>query len=594
MLNPFVYESIDAQSLGQPDIDVSLVRHFAQCAEDLIVASLLRALAAEHSLDLSIERYLEIGANHPIATSATYLLREEFGMRGVLVEANPTLIPDLQKVRGDDIIVNCAVITQNSNNIELFVSNKHEISSVSRDFVETWADGSARLSRVETVDAIRINALLTQYFNDRSPIFLSIDVEGLDFDLISDMDWRKWRPSIIQVEPSEHFIKKNATRIAEFLKTKGYFEVARTPVNQIFLDTLNPRAIRLPGGQGTVAPAGVNTQSSAPSVGIVTRTKNRTVLLRRALESVKNQTYGNWNLVVVNDGGDTEPVNWLVQQVFQADPRVRIIHHAKSAGMEAASNAGLAVLDTVYAVIHDDDDSWAPEFLASSIAALQAEKIRFPSIRGVVSKVNVVHESVHGNEIIINRVEPFKPWHTDTLEEGLLSVQKMLIRNQFPPIGFVFDLAAGRDLGLFDASLPVLGDWDFHTRFLLKHDVWVHDEYLSFYHHRVSASGALGNTVHSGASAHRLYANKIRNERIRAAAGGDARQLMLLSIPMEIQELTQSQFEHVLWRIWQLENGANAPPSGTKRALVALWERLPKRVQDALEPFANFIDRVVK
>ena len=594
MLNPFVYESIDAQSLGRPDIDVPLVRHFAQCAEDLIVTSLLRAIAAESSLDLSTERYLEIGANHPIATSATYLLREEFGMRGVLVEANPALIPDLQKVRGDDIIVNRAVVTHSGTDVELFVSNQHEISSVSRDFVETWANGAVGLNRIESVEAVRINALLAQYFNDRVPIFLSIDIEGMDFDLISDMDWHRWRPSIVQVEPSEHFIKDNAKKIAEFLKTKGYFEVARTPVNQIFLDTLNPRTIRLPGGQGKAAPADVDTKTISPSVGIVTRTKNRAVLLRRALESVKNQTYKNWNLVVVNDGGESQPVDWLVQQIFQFDPRVRVIHHATSAGMEAASNAGLAILDTVYAVIHDDDDSWAPEFLASSIAAIQAEKVRFPSIRGVVSRVNVVHESVHGNEIIIDRVEPFKPWHSDSLDEGILSIQKMLVRNQFPPIAFIFDLAAGRELGLFDASLPVLGDWDFHTRFLLKHDVWVHAEYLSFYHQRIAASGTLGNTIHSGVSAHRLYANRIRNERIRAAAGSDTRQLMLLSIPMEIQELTKNEFGHVLWRLWQIESGENAPPSGTKRALVALWEGLPKRVQDAIEPFANFIDRVVK
>jgi glycosyltransferase involved in cell wall biosynthesis len=299
-------------------------------------------------------------------------------------------------------------------------------------------------------------------------------------------------------------------------------------------------------------------------------------------------------LVVVNDGGEAEPVDWLIQQVFQSDPRVRVIHHAKSAGMEAASNAGLTILDTVYAVIHDDDDSWAPDFLASSIAAIREEQVRFPSIKGVVSRVNVVYETVHGNEIIIDRVEPFKSWHSDSLDEGLLSIQKMLVRNQFPPIAFIFDLAAGRDIGLFDASLPVLGAWDFHTRFLLKHDVWVHAEYLSFYHQRNSASGALANAVHSGASAHRLYANGIRNDRIRAAAGSDAKQLMLLSIPMEIQELAKNEFGHILWRLWQIERGENTPPSGTKRALVALWERLPKRVQDAIDPFANFIDRVVK
>ncbi|WP_368859267.1 glycosyltransferase family A protein, partial [Xenorhabdus bovienii] len=62
------------------------------------------------------------------------------------------------------------------------------------------------------------------------------------------------------------------------------------------------------------------------SVGIVTRTKNRAVLLRRALESVKDQTYPHWQLVIVNDGGQPEPVDALVNSVFGNDKRVSVIH----------------------------------------------------------------------------------------------------------------------------------------------------------------------------------------------------------------------------------------------------------------------------
>lgn len=99
------------------------------------------------------------------------------------------------------------------------------------------------------------------------------------------------------------------------------------------------------------------------SIGIVTRTKNRIVLLRRALESVKNQSHTNWHLIVVNDGGEAAPVDRLVASIFDTDSRVKIIHHSESKGMEAASNAGITALNTDYAIIHDDDDSWAPEFL---------------------------------------------------------------------------------------------------------------------------------------------------------------------------------------------------------------------------------------
>ncbi len=313
------------------------------------------------------------------------------------------------------------------------------------------------------------------------------------------------------------------------------------------------------------------------SVGVVMRTKDRAVLLRRALESVLHQTYPNWNLVVVNDGGDVESVDWLVSKIFAGDNRVRVLHHPASLGMEAASNAGISTLDTKYAVIHDDDDSWAPEFLSSMVATINEKSTIFPSIKGIVCRINTVYETVCGNEIIIDRLEPFRSWHSDLLEEGFLSAQKMLVRNQFPPIAFMFDLDEARALGLFDESLPVLGDWDFHSRFILKHDVWILPEYLSFYHHRVSAAGALGNTVHSGQNKHRLYSQKIRNDHIRKAVGEDGRLRFNVTIPSEIQELSTNEFNHILWKLGQLEGAIQNikfPRSKWRKKVSAAFRRV--------------------
>lgn len=273
------------------------------------------------------------------------------------------------------------------------------------------------------------------------------------------------------------------------------------------------------------------------SVGIITRTKSRIVLLRRALESVKNQSHQNWNLVIVNDGGDPDPVDRLVVSIFNGDSRVQIIHHPESKGMEAASNAGITALATDYAIIHDDDDSWAPEFLKVAIQVLLEKQKKFPSIRGIVTQLNSVFETVTANLIEIDRVEPWHASQFDNLEEGFLSVQKMMVRNQFPPIAFLFDLSVCKKLGMFDDTLPVLGDWDFHTRFVLQYDIWVHPEYLAFYHHRISATGAMGNTVHAGAHLHRTYRQIIRNNWIRADLNSaNASHRMAMLIGMELQD----------------------------------------------------------
>ena len=92
-LNNFVYDACLEFDIPFPDIPVRAVEHFGQCAEDIIVRALLVATAMRKQVDLRSKSYLEIGGNHPFATSATYLLAKTFGMKGVLVEANAAGVP---------------------------------------------------------------------------------------------------------------------------------------------------------------------------------------------------------------------------------------------------------------------------------------------------------------------------------------------------------------------------------------------------------------------------------------------------------------------------------------------------------------------
>ena len=95
-------------------------------------------------------------------------------------------------------------------------------------------------------------------------------------------------------------------------------------------------------------------------VAIITRTMNRPILLRRAAQSILNQTFKDYIWVIVNDG-EKEPVSDVVSN-FPEDT-VIVIHNPKPVGLEAASNIGLKSSDSEYVVVHDDDDTWHPEFL---------------------------------------------------------------------------------------------------------------------------------------------------------------------------------------------------------------------------------------
>ncbi len=209
---------------------------YGQCGEDLIVRALLEAKALRDGIDLTQQKYLEIGGNHPFATSNTYLLNRDLGMTGVIVEANPELIGDLERGRPADIIVHGAVQEDAVETVKLSVSNKSELSSIDRRFVLQWQNGEIGEAKRIDVPALRINDVLWQYLDGDDLLYMSLDVEGIDLDVLQDFDFDLYRPWLVQAEPSDHHLPGNTDRIIEHMLTVGYEPVAKTAVNLIFCD----------------------------------------------------------------------------------------------------------------------------------------------------------------------------------------------------------------------------------------------------------------------------------------------------------------------------------------------------------------------
>ncbi len=272
------------------------------------------------------------------------------------------------------------------------------------------------------------------------------------------------------------------------------------------------------------------------SVAVITRTKDRPALLVRAVESVLGQSHRDWVHVVVNDGGDPEAVESVIAPYLEkyGDRLVRI-DNAQSMGMEAASNAGVAACDSVYLVVHDDDDAWAPQFLERMIPALQSEQRANPLCRGIVCHSVRVDETVSaGGAVRELKRGSYNGW----LEN--ISLWRMAAVNTFPPISFLFERAAYEEAGTFRADMQVLGDWDFNIRFLQKFEIAVLPEELAFYHHRKAQKDAYGNTVNAGYGTHmkvraRYINDKLRQE-LRDGVFGTG---SLISISEEFRQLNE-------------------------------------------------------
>jgi glycosyltransferase involved in cell wall biosynthesis len=249
-----------------------------------------------------------------------------------------------------------------------------------------------------------------------------------------------------------------------------------------------------------------------PTVGIITRTKDRPVLLRRAIESVVNQTYGNWAMVIVNDGGAPDEVESLAARYATARGRIRLVHNERSLGMEGASKVGLDASEGDLLIAHDDDDSWAPEFLTVAVHELLRIQKRFPQTQGVATYSHRVLETVAGNSIHIESVEAFNGW----VPAGFVSLDRMLAGNFIPPISFLFTRRAYERVGGVYESIPYLGDWEFLIKVLAAYDVYMIPQYLAFYHWRTgSAPGGLNNTVTAEIDRHLFYRQFLLNKWLR-------------------------------------------------------------------------------
>jgi glycosyltransferase involved in cell wall biosynthesis/predicted HAD superfamily hydrolase len=293
-------------------------------------------------------------------------------------------------------------------------------------------------------------------------------------------------------------------------------------------------------------------------VAVITRTKDRPLLLRRAIRSVLDQTFRDWLLVIVNDGGSPESVELVLDEVAEElAGRLLVLHHPVSLGMQTASNAGISKCDSDFIVIHDDDDTWEPTFLARTVSYLDDHAWN-SKLGGVVTWSQIIIEKLDENgEITVHDRLIFN----DKLYG--ISLLDLAVENRFPPISFLFRRAAMDAVGPFNDQHSVLGDWEFELRLLRRFDIDVIAEPLANYHHRAkTTAGIYGNSVHAQRDLHRSTRVALINDAVRGQMDGDgglplAYILALGDLQHTLlaeQERSFQRLHDYIWRIEQMVN----------------------------------------
>lgn len=157
--------------------------------------------------DISTIRYLDIGANHFCLYNNTYLFYKS-GARGVLVEANPDLAEDIRENRPGDVLLSCGCTPGDSKGVLTYYRtnragyNTFVESRAKRYGVDIGCALGVHVIDTISVETYPINLILAEQFPEKHIDFLSVDIEGLSCDVVSNIDFSQYQVDVILVEMS--------------------------------------------------------------------------------------------------------------------------------------------------------------------------------------------------------------------------------------------------------------------------------------------------------------------------------------------------------------------------------------------------------
>lgn len=216
---------------------------YSQNGEDLFIIELF------NDLGISRPTYLDVGAFHPYNISNTALLYR-FGSTGFTIDANPNCIKDFLDARPWSSHYQYGVVPEYD---EIYTYLMFDPTSGRNTLCKNEAEKYSEKYGVSvgeeiTVPTITLNDFVNKYNGGKFPHFLSLDVEGLDYDILKSVDFMQSAPVVICVETRVG----QASAMSDLMGRLGFRPYAHMGENIIFVHI--SYFTRLLSGLGLIPP----------------------------------------------------------------------------------------------------------------------------------------------------------------------------------------------------------------------------------------------------------------------------------------------------------------------------------------------------
>ena len=192
-------------------------------------------------------------------------------------------------------------------------------------------------------------------------------------------------------------------------------------------------------------------QRTAPAVSVIMPAYGVAEYIGAALDSVLNQTFTDYEILVINDGApDTEELEAVLEPYRD---RIVYLKH-ENRGLSEARNTAIRVARGRYLALLDPDDLWEPEYLAAQVGMLESD----PGIDAIYSNSLLFGDTINAGKTYMD-ICP---------SEGEVTFESLITERCQVAIFVTARKEAVIGAGMFDPAIRTSGDFDLWVR-MVKH-----------------------------------------------------------------------------------------------------------------------------
>lgn len=205
-------------------------RSFAQSGEDIVA-----------DVELGKKKkgiYVDVGAYHPKLFSNTYLFYKR-GWKGVCIEPRSEAFEWFKKTRPRDKYVSMGVGNK-KDVLEYFEFDDSAANTFSKSQAKkNVSEAGRKFLRKINVAVMPLRDILASSGVTGKIDLMSVDVEGMDFEVLKSNDWKKYRPTVVICEDLDFDMENiRKSSVTKLLLGLGYKLVAKTPYSLVFKDKI--------------------------------------------------------------------------------------------------------------------------------------------------------------------------------------------------------------------------------------------------------------------------------------------------------------------------------------------------------------------